>query len=259
MGKIIAIHSFRGGTGKSNITANLAAQAAMANYRVGIIDTDIQTPGIHVLFGLDEKKVEHTLNEFLHGESTIEQVAYAIGEHPTQELGCKELANKKLWLIPSSINSNEISRILRDGYDVNILNQGMQSLIKNLKLDFLFLDTHPGLNEETLLSIAVSDMLFIFMRLDQQDFQGTAVAVDIARNLEVPNLLLMVNKALSRYDPIQVKEMIEKTYSVPVGGVLPFSEELADLGSRDLFSIRYPDRPWSIKIREIAQTVFNLA
>ncbi|MDO8056228.1 MAG: MinD/ParA family protein, partial [Candidatus Hermodarchaeota archaeon] len=29
MGKIITIHSFRGGTGKSNITANLAMWAAM--------------------------------------------------------------------------------------------------------------------------------------------------------------------------------------------------------------------------------------
>ena len=35
MAKIIAIHSFRGGTGKSNITANLAALVALAGHRVG--------------------------------------------------------------------------------------------------------------------------------------------------------------------------------------------------------------------------------
>ncbi len=51
-GKIVSIHSFRGGTGKSNTTANLAAQVAMAGKRVGVVDTDIQSPGIHVLFGL---------------------------------------------------------------------------------------------------------------------------------------------------------------------------------------------------------------
>ena len=56
MGKIVSIHSFRGGTGKSNTTANLAAQAALRDKRVGVVDTDIQSPGIHVLFGLDEKK-----------------------------------------------------------------------------------------------------------------------------------------------------------------------------------------------------------
>ena len=41
MAKIVSIHSFRGGTGKSNITANVAAQIAMQGHRVGVIDTDM--------------------------------------------------------------------------------------------------------------------------------------------------------------------------------------------------------------------------
>ena len=55
MAKIISIHSFRGGTGKSNMTANLAALLAAEGGRVGVIDTDIQSPGIHVLFGLQRR------------------------------------------------------------------------------------------------------------------------------------------------------------------------------------------------------------
>jgi septum site-determining protein MinD len=55
MSKIISVHSYRGGTGKSNTTANLAALMAIGGLRVGIVDTDIQSPGIHVLFGLEEK------------------------------------------------------------------------------------------------------------------------------------------------------------------------------------------------------------
>ena len=64
-GKIVSIHSFRGGTGKSNTTANLAAQVAIAGKRVGVVDTDIQSPGIHVLFGLDESKMGKTMNDFV--------------------------------------------------------------------------------------------------------------------------------------------------------------------------------------------------
>ncbi len=52
MAKIISIHSFRGGTGKSNTTANVATLLAVQGGRVGVIDTDIQSPGIHILFGL---------------------------------------------------------------------------------------------------------------------------------------------------------------------------------------------------------------
>jgi MinD-like ATPase involved in chromosome partitioning or flagellar assembly len=168
MGKIVSIHSFRGGTGKSNTTANLAAQVAMAGKRVGVVDTDIQSPGIHVLFGLDEAKMGHTLNDFLHGQCTIEDVAYSVGDHPGDEVGRKKLTGKNIWLIPSSINSAEISKILKESYDPSLLNEGLQTLIKNMDLDYLFIDTHPGLNEETLLSIAISDILIILLRPDQR-------------------------------------------------------------------------------------------
>ena len=43
-GKIVSIHSFRGGTGKSNIAANLAAAAALDGKRVAVMDTDMANP-----------------------------------------------------------------------------------------------------------------------------------------------------------------------------------------------------------------------
>ncbi len=257
MGKIVSIHSFRGGTGKSNTCANVAAQAALAGYRVGIVDTDIQSPGIHVLFGLDEKSMGHTLNEYLRGDCTIEQVAHPVGEVPQSEPGLQKLHGKNIWLVPSSINSREISRVLKEGYDVNVLNKGMQGLLKGLKLDYLFIDTHPGLNEETLLSIAISDILVVIMRPDQQDFQGTAVTVDIAYSLDVPHLFVLVNKALTKYDSNQIKELVEKTYHSTVIGVLPLTEDMADLGSADLFTLRYPEHPWSRNLIQAAKTIFS--
>jgi len=45
----ISVYSFRGGTGKSNTTANVAALLAAEGWRVGVIDTEIQSPGIRVL------------------------------------------------------------------------------------------------------------------------------------------------------------------------------------------------------------------
>jgi MinD-like ATPase involved in chromosome partitioning or flagellar assembly len=259
MGSIVSIHSFRGGTGKSNLTANIAAQVAMAGKRVGIVDTDIQSPGIHVLFGLNEARMGHTLNEYLRSECSIQDVAYPVGENITELSGLKQLAGKQLWLVPSSIKSGEIGRVLREGYDVGRLNEGMQALLKEMRLDYMFIDTHPGLNEETLLSIAVSDVLLIIMRPDQQDFQGTSVTVDIARGLDVPNLFLIVNKALTRYDFNQIREQVENIYQSTVAGVLPLTEDMADMGSADIFSLRYPDHPWSRSLREIANKVMEIA
>lgn len=256
MGKIVSIHSFRGGTGKSNTTANLAAQAALAGKRVGVVDTDIQSPGIHVLFGLDENSMGKTLNDYLHGNCEIKAVAYNIGEHATDAAGRSQLEGMNLWLIPSSIRGREISRVLREGYDVGRLNEGLQTLISDLDLDYLFIDTHPGLNEETLLSIAISDVLLIILRPDQQDFQGTAVTVDIARSLDVNNLLLMVNKAVpEKYDYADLTQQVEKAYGAPLTGILPLNFELADNGSKDLFSLSNPNHLWSQELRKVAQAI----
>ncbi|MCP5096166.1 MAG: MinD/ParA family protein [Chloroflexi bacterium] len=257
MSKIVSIHSFRGGTGKSNTTANLASLVAITGKRVGIVDTDIQSPGIHVLFGLDDKKMGRTLNEYLRGECAIEDVAFSIGDNPGDAPGRQHLRGKDLWLIPSSIDGVEISRILRDGYDVNQLNRGLNQIRKSLNLDYLFIDTHPGLNDETLLSIAISDVLILLMRPDQQDFQGTIVTVDVAYSLEVPHLYLVVNKALSKYDFAQMKADIETVYKTPVAGILPLSEEMVDLASGDLFALRYPDHQWSQTLRGVADTILQ--
>lgn len=249
MSKIISIHSFRGGTGKSNVSANVASQLAQRGHRVGVIDTDIQSPGIHVLFGMDEEQIDKSLNDYLWGRCDIEETAYNV----SARIGKGEviLMGADIYLIPSSIRAGEIARVLREGYDVSMLNEGFRALVKRLKLDYLVIDTHPGLNEETLLSIAISDVLFIILRPDQQDFQGTAVTVDVARKLEVPHLYLVINKALSSYDFADLKQRVEKIYDAPVAAILPLSEDVARLQSTDIFSLRYPDHPVSEGIRRI--------
>jgi septum site-determining protein MinD len=259
MSQIISIHSFRGGTGKSNVTANLAAQAVLAGKRAAIVDTDIQSPGIHVLFGLDDNNMKQTLNDYLHGQCAITDAALLVGREAGALEGVRQLADKHLWLVPSSINTGEISRVLRDGYDVNILNKGLKTLRKELQLDYLFIDTHPGLNEETLLSIGISDSMVIILRPDQQDFQGTAVTLDVARSLDVPNIRLLVNKALTKYDPNQIRAHTEETFQASVAGVLPLSEDMVDMGSADLFSLRYPNHPWSQELSRAAKIILNLA
>ncbi len=188
MSMIVSIHSFRGGTGKSNTVANLSSIFANDGLRVGVIDADIQSPGIHVLFGLDVATMQYSLNDYLWGKCEIKQAAYDVSPSQTiEKKGC-------IYLIPSSIKAGEIARILREGYDVGLLNDGIHRIIQDLSLNVLLIDTHPGLNEETLLSIAISDALVILLRPDQQDYQGTSVTVEVARKLDVPRILMVVNK-----------------------------------------------------------------
>jgi septum site-determining protein MinD len=248
MPKIISIHSFRGGTGKSNVTANLAVLTAQAGQRVGIVDTDVQSPGIHVLFGFDEQRATVSLNDYLWGRCPIEETAYDVGE----ALHASLPERARVFLIPSSLRAGEIARILREGYDVSRLNDGFAELIERLQLDYLFIDTHPGVNEETLLSIAISDTLVVVLRADQQDFQGTAVTVDLARRLDTPQILLLLNKVLSPFDSDALEKKLNDAYQVPVAGILPLSEDMVRLASGGIFSLHHPEHPITRTLREVA-------
>lgn len=251
MAKIISIHSFRGGTGKSNMTANLAAIAASRGKRVAIIDTDIQSPGIHVLFGLDEDSMPRTLNDYLWDRCTISEAAYNVTPPTVAALG------GIIHLIPCSIKAGEIARILNEGYSVMLLNDGLRKLCQELQLDYLLIDTHPGLNKETLLSIAISDSLIIILRPDRQDFQGTAVTLQVANRLDTPKTNLVVNKVLAKYDPEAVREQVSQKFQVPVLGVFPVSEEMIELGSKELFVLTYPNHPYTTELKNVAHHVLT--
>jgi MinD-like ATPase involved in chromosome partitioning or flagellar assembly len=250
LARIVSIHSFRGGTGKSSLTASLATLVARGGARVGIVDTDIQSPGIHVLFGLDEKQIGHALNDYLWGRCAIEDAAYPV------DLAGVEGA---LYVIPSSLKTGEIAKVLRDGYDVTLLNDGFRDLVTALNLDYLFIDTHPGLNEETLLSIAISDLLFIVMRPDRQDYQGTGVTVEVARKLEVPALFVVVNKVLQSFDFEALRHRVEEAYGAEVIAVLPQCDEMMQLASEAVFVLSFPDHPLSRSMDHMARAVTHAA
>ena len=249
MAKIVAIHSFRGGTGKSNTVANIAVLLAAEGRRVGVVDADIQSPGIHALFGLDQAGIAHPLNDYLWGRCGIAEVAQDV----TGGLG--QAIKGRIFLLPSSIDPGDITRVMREGYDVGLLSDGFRSLIKELALDILLVDTHPGLSEESLLAIAMSNVLVIVLRPDRQDYEGTSVTVTVARRLRVPRMLLVVNKTPDVFDSNEVRQRVEQAYDCDVAAVLPHSDELMVLSSEGIFALRYPDHPLTALYRQVANRV----
>ncbi len=235
MGKIVTIHSFRGGTGKTNISGNIASLLAKIGLKVGLIDTDIQSPGIHVLFGLDEKSIQKTLNDYVWGNIKIEEAAHDV----THTLG--DGAEGQLFLVPSSIKASDVAKILREGYNHAKLGDGFNELVDALGLDFLIIDTHPGCNDATLLAMALSDVLGLILRPDQQDYQGTGVTMRIAQSLEVPQVKMIVNKSPALFNPEMVKNKVEAAYSSQVAAVIPHSDQMLALSSAAVYSIKYPD------------------
>jgi MinD-like ATPase involved in chromosome partitioning or flagellar assembly len=251
--KVIAVHSYRGGTGKSNLVANLATLMALQGNRVGIIDADIQSPGIHNIFDLGEDDITHTLNDYLWNRQPIQDTACDVSA------AAGVSAPGKLLLIPSSVNPDEIARVLSEGYNVSQLNEGIRELIEVCQLNYLLIDTHPGLSRETFLSMAMANILLLVLRPDRQDFQGTAVIVDLARQLRVPQVMLVLNKVLTDFDFADLKRQVEATYQAPAAAIFPVATELMKLGSNGLFCQEYPDHPWTVELRQLLAEIIEVA
>ncbi|GAB4383281.1 MAG: hypothetical protein Kow00121_44900 [Elainellaceae cyanobacterium] len=247
---IVAVHSFRGGTGKSNLTSNLAVSVAKQGKRVGIIDIDLQSPGIHVLFGLDDETIDRTLNDYLGGDCALYEAAYDLS-HVLPPQSSSDAGG--LYLIPASAKATEITRIIREGFHTERLLDGFSEIIRDLRLDVLFIDTHPGIDQETLQAIAACSLLVVVLRPDYQDYQGTSVIVELGRMLSISEMLLVVNKALPTFDVETYRQQLEAAYDVSVAEILPFSEEMMHLASSEIFSMRYPDHPLTKAIAAVSQ------
>src|SRR5919204_4516669 len=71
MASCIAFHSYKGGTGKTTIAANLAALLAKKGHRVFLLDLDVYAPSLHSYF---DKEPKRWINDFLNGTAEVGDV-----------------------------------------------------------------------------------------------------------------------------------------------------------------------------------------
>jgi len=246
MASTIAVHSFRRGTGKSHIAANIAALLALEGHRVVVVDTNLHSPGIEMLFDLRDDQVTYLLNDYLSGDCEIEQAAYDVTERVGHSL------DGRIFLVPAGNRARHIARALRHGYDLSRLSTATRQLMESLQLDAAVVDMAAGLHDDTLNVLAAADALGIVLRLDHQDYQGTDTIVRLAQKLEVPRSMLIVNNMPEGFDANVVRQEVEHAYNCQVAAVLPGTEEMRMLASQGIFALRYPEHPLTKELRRVA-------
>ncbi len=246
MANTVLFHSSRPGVGRSNIAANVAYLAAVNGHRVGILDgaANSSLPG---LFGFNNREQKYSFADLLAGKCASEQVVLRLSEQVNGKL-----SGDVLFVSGNFYDSAGVPQ-LNSPQDSELLNAGCQNLITTLNLDILIIDTHPGLKQESLVSLTISDILLIILRHDWRDYQGTSVTLDVVHQLNVPNTMLVINEAPGSFDPAQITEELEKTLNCKVAAVLPHIEELMALGNQDIFARRYPNHPATNLFNQIAQ------
>lgn len=249
MSKVIPVHSFRRGTGKSTLAVNLATLIAGQGQRVGIVDTNIQSPSVHTMVNLDESQITNRLNDFLLGRCDISQAIYDVTSRISTTIP------GRVFAIPASADPAEAAYLYRTGYNVDTLHDGLRQIRKGLELDILLIDMQAGLNEETMPVIALAHTLIVVLSHDQRDYQGTSVIVEVARKLGVPRIALAVNEMPTIFDPANVRDQMRQTYQCEVAAVLPYADEMAALAGTDIFCLHYPDHPVTKAIQDSIATL----
>ena len=243
--RIITVHSYRGGTGTSTTVANAALLATAAGRRVAIVDTDIQTPGLHRFFGLGRFAACRSLADYLVGKCEIIE---AVGTMPADESG------GSLWVVPARSRINEINEILTHGYDIGLLQEGFDQLIEELDLDVVFLDTHSGMANETAVAVAVSTLLLVITRADHLTSEARENFV-LATRLGDSGTSVVVNMVPEGIAADLVCQRAEQVYQSPVIATLPYCPEVAALGTDGLFARHHPEHEIVAAYRAMTATI----
>lgn len=256
MTRVVAFHAFRGGTGKTTLAANAAAALALRGKRVAVIDADLPSPGIHTLFRVDPNSVKYTLNGFLEGGHGIADAALDItGNLAPAGAADAVPEGAAVFLVPAAIGAGAIAAILDRGYDAAGLERGCADLAAALGLDHILIDTHPGIGAATLATLGFADTMLLVLRPDIQDYQGTAVTLELARALKRPRRFLVINKALEAFDYAELSRRIVSNYRTPVAAVLPLTTDLAQIGSTGLIRTLQPEHQFARAIETLADAI----
>jgi len=248
MAKIVACIAYHGGTGKTFISANLAALLAMKGLRVCAVDIDLFHPGIITLFRSDLAPTQFTLSDCIWGKcdviQTIIDVSPRIEGNPPG----------KLFLCPTSVRARDIARVLREGYDVGLLFDALHRLVVELQFDVLVLNTWPGLHEEMLLAMDTATDLLLVMRRDAQDFAGTPMITAIARKLGASRMGVVLNQVpiFPGLELGELKKLVETACNCPVISVIPYMADVIALATSGIIVDRYPDHTFTKNLRDVA-------
>ncbi|MCJ1680958.1 MinD/ParA family protein [Streptomyces sp. APSN-46.1] len=237
MTRTIVVHSHRGGTGKSSVLANLALLIAAEGRRVGVVDTDIQSPTLDLLFRLEPG---FSLADYLLGRCEIEAAAQQVGAG----------SGLALYVVPARTGTAALRELMSTGYDVGLLPEGFDRLARHLALDVLLLDTHAGLNNESVTAMASADVLMIMARADRIDLSGVEETLALAGRLPCRRTLVM-SMAPEGIDREEARRRAEEVYGAPLAGILPYAPEMAALYGERIFAEAHPDHPLVGEFRTI--------
>ena len=250
MGKVIAVHSYKGGTGKTILSINLAAALVKHGKKVCLMDLDFRAPSLSTL--LKVEKADYWLNDYLNGICGIDKVLIDLTErirdggklfvglaNPTTEAIRDISAKDRKW------EMRALGRLL------SLRN----TLLNDKGFDYLVFDTSPGLQYSSINAIVSADLVIVASTLDKSDVEGTKRMLKELYDLFEKKTRIVTNKVLYGENIKSVKDVrsqMEELYGVPILGVIPCFCDVSRAKGTLIFVEDKPDHPFTKIMDEMA-------
>jgi chromosome partitioning protein len=280
MTKCVAFHSYKGGTGKSTISSNLAAKLARKGFTAVLLDLDVYAPSLQDYFQWQPKK---SINDYLFENANVDEVIQdltgVLNKFPTDN-GEQSESKGKLFVGFSSTSKEEIYKldgaVRQEGSKIQLLRKFLmlrEEIVSNYNADYIIIDTSPGIRYWSINSLAIADTILLSLKLDGIDLKGTRLlAKEIYESLTKlgTKSYLLLNRAAGYCLPPNMAgentSSTQELYNTTIGNQSTVVSKLnEDIGMDTILSIpcycdiqfdsnefltalKYPDHPFAAKI-----------
>jgi MinD-like ATPase involved in chromosome partitioning or flagellar assembly len=258
MGNIIAVHSYKGGTGKTLLSVNLASTYAKRGRNICLFDLDFRAPSLHAAFKAEGNG--YWLNDYLNGTCDIKKVLV--------ELDPRIKGSGRLFVglaNPATEAIREMSAKDRK-WEMRALGRLLSlktSLLNDMHLDHIIFDTSPGLQYSSINAIVSADVAVVVSSLDASDIKGTQRMTHELYDLFEKKTGIILNKILAGImsTPSKKKALLEKLraiHNLPIIDIIPCFCEVLEAGGTYIFTVERPEHPFTAILNEVATKVENL-
>lgn len=250
-GIVIAVHSYKGGTGKTLVSMNLASIFASQGKNVCLVDLDLRAPSLDATFPADGK---HWINDLLDGRcEPMDLLKDFSKEEGTKGRLLVALANPSMEAIRETVTKDRKweMRALRRLLSMKEL------LLKNLAMDYVILDTSPGLLYASINAIAVADLALVVATWDASDVAGTQGMVGELYDMFEKRAIVLMNKIpeqliTNEETRKRLTNQFKSAFKLPVIDLLPCSCDILRQERSTIMALEKPKHPFSRGLVEVA-------